>query len=76
MATIASPVSSITRPTANTSIGLCIALFALTDRQVFGDQCRAGTALLTSRGLVMFASVVALLLLVRRGEKIPLGSVG
>jgi membrane protease YdiL (CAAX protease family) len=78
MATTSSPVSSTTRPAAATWIGLGIALFALPlIRQVFRMVNPApGTALLTTRELVMFASVIALLLLIRRGEKLPLSSVG
>ena len=76
--TTASPVSTTTRPTASTWVGLGIALFALPlIRQVFRMiNPTPGTALLTTRELVMFASVVALLLLIRRGEQLPLSSVG
>jgi uncharacterized protein len=71
-------VSTTAQPARSSWIGICIALFALPAiRQAFRLINPApGTALLTARELLMFASVVALLLLVTRWEKLPLASVG
>jgi membrane protease YdiL (CAAX protease family) len=77
MATTAT-VSSTVHSSRSTWIGLCIALFALPAiREVFRlITLTPGTGPLTARELLMLASVAALLLLVRRWEKLPLASVG
>jgi len=78
MATTSNTVSATSRPAAVTWVGLCIALFALpVIRQLFRSiNPTPGTGLLTARELLMFASGAALLLLVKRREKLPLSSVG
>ena len=71
-------VSTTFHPTGRTWTGLGIALFALPlVRQVFRlINPSPGTALLTARELLMFASATGLLLLVRRWEKLPFTSLG
>lgn len=78
MVTSAASVSTTFRPAASTWVGLGIALFALPAiRQVFRQiTLTPGTALLTTRELLMFASAALLLVLVTRWEKLSLKSVG
>jgi membrane protease YdiL (CAAX protease family) len=61
-----------------TWIGLCIALFSL---PLIGQAIRTvshdpGTALVIVREMLYFGSASALLVLVKRGEKLPLKSIG
>jgi membrane protease YdiL (CAAX protease family) len=78
MATTSASVSTISRSAARTWVGLCIALFALpVIRQLFRwINPTPGTGLLSARELMMFATAAGLLLLVKRWERLPLGSIG